>query len=42
MKKYSLHIFSLLLLIGCASQYPDLEAGLYPILLQTKDQLLFL
>ena len=29
MKKFSLFIFSILLTVGCASQYPDLEDGLY-------------
>ena len=29
MKKISLFIFSILLTVGCASQYPDLEDGLY-------------
>jgi len=40
MKKYSLHIFSLLLLIGCGSQYPDLAAGLYADIITNKGSII--
>lgn len=40
MKKYSLHILSLLLLVGCASQYPDLEAGLYADIVTNKGSII--
>ncbi|MDC1030346.1 peptidylprolyl isomerase [Flavobacteriaceae bacterium] len=40
MKKYSLRIFSLLLLIGCGSQYPDLAAGLYADIITNKGSII--
>ena len=40
MKKYNLHFFSLLLLVGCASQYPDLEAGLYADIVTNKGSII--
>ncbi|MCH1518295.1 MAG: peptidylprolyl isomerase [Flavobacteriaceae bacterium] len=40
MKKFSLHILSILLLVGCASQYPDLEAGLYADIVTNKGSII--